>query len=128
MHRQSQSVCLMPVCSLKGKVFHVFFFFAFVQTRWDRGAQKLESPLENTNRSRKVTRAEGAGIKCLHSEPRTCSWAFNFIFFFLCKDNVYDIFFPTKKFLQHSFARNVAMLEKDISSNWYMCLCQSCLI
>lgn len=87
MYHQSQSVCLMPDMFSEGKGFsYVFFRFAFIQTKWYQGAQKLESPLENMNQSINVTRAEGAGIKCLHSEPGTCSWAFNF--FFLYKDNI----------------------------------------
>lgn len=83
--------------------------FAFIQTNWNRGAQKLESPLESMNQSRDVTGAEGAGIKCWFSEPRTCSWAFNFCF--LCKDNGCDVSFPLKG--SCSAVLLVAVLEKD---------------
>lgn len=71
----------MPDVFSEGKGFsYVFFCFAFIQTKWYQGAQKLESSLENMNQSINVTRAEGTGIKCLHSEPRTCSWACKFFF------------------------------------------------
>lgn len=68
---------LCPMCSLKGKVFHVSSCFAFIQRR--REAWK---PFGKHNPSRNVTRPGGAGIKCLHSEPRNLSWAFNFFFLF----------------------------------------------
>lgn len=69
MYSQSQTVCLMPNAFSEGEGFsYVFVCFVFLQTKWYRGAEKLESPLENMNQPRNVTRAEGARIKCLQSE------------------------------------------------------------
>lgn len=104
MHHQSQSVCVMPDVFSEGKGYSCFFFwFALIQTRWYQRAQKLESPLENVIQSRSVTRADSTGIRCLLSEPRTCSWAFLFSFFFSSTRLIFVMFLshqevPTARF------------------------------
>lgn len=101
----------MPDVFSEGEGFsYVFFCFAFIQTRWYRGAQKPESPLENMNQSRNVTRAEGAGINICTLSPELA--AGHLIFFFSCVRIMFTVFLSPQRVPTAQFCSECGTVRK----------------